>query len=55
MKTTPLQEQLNAAGKPGDTSRLKLIASLNLGEQSEAAKRVLIKRSLKAGSLQWQQ
>lgn len=42
MKT--LEATLNEIGQPGDTNRLREIAKLNLGERSEAAKRVLIKR-----------
>ena len=39
-----LNEYLNSIGEPGSRKRLEAIASMNLGERSEAAKRVLIKR-----------
>lgn len=39
-----LNELLNSIGEPGSRKRLEAIAALNLGERSEAAKRVLIKR-----------
>lgn len=40
----PLSEILNRIGEPGSQKRIEYIASLNLGLQSEAAKRVCEKR-----------
>ena len=39
-----LNEIIEASGEIGSIERLKCIASLNLGERSEAAKRVIYKR-----------
>ena len=40
-----IKEQLDLIGPPGSNARLQAIANMNLGERSEAAKRVLAKRS----------
>lgn len=39
-----IDNYINSTGKTGSTERLQTIASLNLGQSSEAAKRVLEKR-----------
>lgn len=39
-----IKQILNDVGKPGSIERLEKIANLNLGERSEAARRVLYKR-----------
>lgn len=41
-----IETHLNKFGNPGDTSRLKEIAQLNLGLRSEAAARALKSREI---------
>ena len=42
-----IEAYLNSIGKIGSSERLKAISMMNLGERSEAAKRVLVKREIK--------
>lgn len=42
-----VEEYLNSVGEKGSEERLKAISDLNLGERSEAAKRVLEKRRMR--------
>jgi hypothetical protein len=42
---TTIEKHLNKFGEPGSLSRLQEIAKLNLGKRSEAAKRVIAKRT----------
>lgn len=39
-----IENYLNSIGEKGSTERLKVIASMNLGHRSEAAKRICKKR-----------
>lgn len=45
MNNSEIEEILDRIGPPGSEARLKAIASMNLGERSEAATRVLYRRS----------
>lgn len=45
MNNSEIKEILDRIGPPGSEARLKAIATMNLGEQSEAAARVLYRRS----------
>ena len=42
-----IRAYLDKIGEPGSSNRLKEIARLDLGDRSEAARRVLVKRSLR--------
>lgn len=46
-RSSALESYLNKIGNPGSKRRLKAIASLNLGERSQAAKAALRKRHVR--------